>query len=58
VAFAARPLWPIGEIRYAAVGWEMWTRGDFLVPYLYGEPYSHKAPLLFALRGQCVKSCQ
>lgn len=49
VAFAARPLWPVDETRYAAVAWEMWARGDFLVPYLNGEPYSHKAPLLFWL---------
>ncbi len=27
----------------------MWLRGDFLVPYINGEPYSHKPPLLFWL---------
>jgi 4-amino-4-deoxy-L-arabinose transferase-like glycosyltransferase len=27
----------------------MWQRGDFLVPYLNGAPYSHKPPLLFWL---------
>jgi 4-amino-4-deoxy-L-arabinose transferase-like glycosyltransferase len=44
-----RPLWPVDETRYASVAWEMWLRGDFLVPYLNGEPYSHKPPLLFWL---------
>ena len=44
-----RPLWPVDETRYARVAWEMWLRGDFLVPYINGEPYSHKPPLLFWL---------
>ena len=42
-----RPLIPVDELRYAAVAWEMWARGDFLVPYLNGAPYSHKPPLFF-----------
>jgi 4-amino-4-deoxy-L-arabinose transferase-like glycosyltransferase len=42
-----RPLLPVDETRYLSVAWEMWSRGDFLVPYLNGEPYSHKPPLLF-----------
>jgi 4-amino-4-deoxy-L-arabinose transferase-like glycosyltransferase len=42
-----RPLLPVDETRYLSVAWEMWLRGDFLVPYLNGEPYSHKPPLLF-----------
>jgi 4-amino-4-deoxy-L-arabinose transferase-like glycosyltransferase len=45
----ARPLLPIDETRYAAVAWEMWTRGDVLLPVLNGEPYAHKPPLLFWL---------
>jgi len=49
VSVWARPLMPIDETRYLAVAWEMWLRGDFLVPYLNGEPYSHKPPLLFWL---------
>jgi len=54
VAFAVasiwlRPLWPVDETRYASVAWEMWLRGDFLVPHINGEPYSHKPPLLFWL---------
>jgi len=44
-----RPLIPIDESRYAAVAWEMWARGDFLVPHLNGAPYSHKPPLFFWL---------
>ncbi len=44
-----RPLFPVDETRYAAVAWEMWFRDDFLVPYLNGETYSHKPPLLFWL---------
>jgi 4-amino-4-deoxy-L-arabinose transferase-like glycosyltransferase len=44
-----RPLLPIDETRYAAVAWEMWQRGDLLVPHLNGEPYHHKPPLLFWL---------
>jgi len=43
----ARPLLPIDETRYAAVAWEMWDRGSFLVPLRNGEAYHHKPPLLF-----------
>lgn len=49
VSLWARPLIPIDETRYAAVAWEMWLRGDWLVPHINGEPYSHKPPLLFWL---------
>lgn len=49
VSLAIRPLFPIDETRYASVAWEMWVRHDFLVPYLNGEAYSHKPPLLFWL---------
>jgi 4-amino-4-deoxy-L-arabinose transferase-like glycosyltransferase len=41
-----RPLTPIDETRAVSVAYEMWLRGDFLVPHLNGEPYSHKPPLL------------
>lgn len=44
-----RPIMPIDETRYLSVAWEMWLRGDFLVPHLNGETYSHKPPLLFWL---------
>jgi len=46
---SARTLIPLDETRYVGVAWEMWQRGDFLVPYLNGAPYSHKPPLLFWL---------
>lgn len=48
-ALLTRPLLPVDETRYLAVAWEMWQRGDFLVPHLNGEPYAHKPPLLFWL---------
>lgn len=48
-AVVIRPPLPVDETRYLAVAWEMWFRGDFLVPYLNGEPYHHKPPLLFWL---------
>lgn len=38
---------PIDETRYVSVAWEMWLRGDFLVPHLNGHTYSDKPPLLF-----------
>jgi 4-amino-4-deoxy-L-arabinose transferase-like glycosyltransferase len=44
-----RPLLPIDETRYVSVAWEMWNRGDWLVPFLNGEVYYHKPPLLFWL---------
>lgn len=44
-----RPLMAIDETRYAAVALEMLQRGDWLVPHLNGETYSHKPPLLFWL---------
>jgi 4-amino-4-deoxy-L-arabinose transferase-like glycosyltransferase len=49
VTVLGRPLLPVDETRYVAVAWEMWQRGDFLVPHLNGEPYSHKPPLFFWL---------
>ncbi|HKI00892.1 MAG TPA: glycosyltransferase family 39 protein [Thermoanaerobaculia bacterium] len=49
VPLALRPLMPVDETRYASVAWEMWTRGDLLVPHLNGQPYSDKPPLLFWL---------
>lgn len=47
VTLVCRPLMPVDETRYLSVAWDMWQRGDFLVPHLNGEPYSHKPPLLF-----------
>ena len=48
-ALWVRPLLPVDETRYATVAWEMWSRGDFLVPHLNAAPYAHKPPLLFWL---------
>ncbi len=48
-AVLTRPLLPVDETRYLAVAWDMWLGGDYLVPHLNGETYSHKPPLLFWL---------
>jgi 4-amino-4-deoxy-L-arabinose transferase-like glycosyltransferase len=48
-AISLRPLMPVDETRYVTVAWEMWLRGDYLVPHLNGATYSHKPPLLFWL---------
>jgi 4-amino-4-deoxy-L-arabinose transferase-like glycosyltransferase len=48
-AVISRPLTPIDETRYVSVAWEMWLRGDFLVPFKNGQPYSDKPPLLLWL---------
>lgn len=44
-----RPALAIDETRYLSVAWEMRVRGDYLVPHLNGEIYTHKPPLLFWL---------
>jgi 4-amino-4-deoxy-L-arabinose transferase-like glycosyltransferase len=49
IALYARPLLPMDESRYLSIAWEMWCRGEFLVPTLNGQPYAHKGPLLFWL---------
>lgn len=49
VGLVARPLLPVDETRYLGVAWEMWQRGDFLVPHINGVAYHHKPPLLFWL---------
>jgi 4-amino-4-deoxy-L-arabinose transferase-like glycosyltransferase len=41
------PITPIDETRYVSAAWEMWNNHSFLVPYLNGEPYAHKPPMLF-----------
>ena len=47
VSLMTRPYVPIDETRYVSVAWEMWLRGDFLVPFKNGVPYSHKPPFMF-----------
>jgi 4-amino-4-deoxy-L-arabinose transferase-like glycosyltransferase len=49
LALLGRHATAIDETRYLSAAWEMWQRGDFLVPHLNGEPYHHKPPLLFWL---------
>ncbi len=48
-ALILRPLLPIDETRYLSVAWEMWSKGNVLVPTLNGALYSQKPPLLFWL---------
>lgn len=48
-SFTTRSYFPVDETRYVSVAWEMWLRGDFIVPHLNGAPYSQKPPLLFWL---------
>ncbi len=48
-ALLSRNLMPLDETRYVSVAWEMWLHGDWLVPHLNGEVYSHKPPLFFWL---------
>lgn len=48
-SFICRSYVPIDETRYMTVAWNMYLNHDYLVPYLNGEPYSHKPPLLFWL---------
>jgi 4-amino-4-deoxy-L-arabinose transferase-like glycosyltransferase len=43
----ARDLWNPDEPRYAEVAREMRLSGNYLVPHLNGEVYSHKPPLQF-----------
>lgn len=45
-AMATRSVWPTDETRWLAIAWEMWARGDQLVPRLNGAPIS-VAPLFF-----------
>lgn len=45
----SRTLVQIDETRYVSVAWEMWIHGNWLIPYLNGEVYHHKPPLLFWL---------
>ncbi|MBL8699268.1 MAG: glycosyltransferase family 39 protein [Alphaproteobacteria bacterium] len=44
---ALRPAMPVDETRYLGVAYEMWQRGDLLVPHRNDVAYHHKPPLLF-----------
>jgi len=47
-ALVTRSAWPTDETRWLAIAWEMWARGDWLVPRLNGAPAS-VAPMFFWL---------
>jgi 4-amino-4-deoxy-L-arabinose transferase-like glycosyltransferase len=49
IALAFRVPIAIDETRYLTVAWEMFSGGDWLVPHLNGDFYTHKPPLLFWL---------
>ncbi len=49
ISLFSRSYIPIDETRYVTVAWNMWLNHNYLVPYLNGETYSHKPPLLFWL---------
>lgn len=51
IALAFRVPLAIDETRYLTVAWEMFLRGDWLLPHLNGVLYVHKPPLLFWLIG-------
>ena len=48
-AVAMLPALPVDETRYLTVAWEMRVTGNWSLPTLNFEPYSHKPPLLFWL---------
>src|SRR5215469_12783894 len=45
------------ESRYAQIPREMLRRGELVVPYLQGEPYLDKPPLLYWLVMGCYQVC-
>lgn len=45
------PVLPVDETRYLSVTWEMWQSGQWWLPLINNQPYSHKPPLLFWLVG-------
>jgi len=49
IALVFRAPIAIDETRYLTVAWEMFSGGDWLVPHLNGDYYTHKPPLLFWL---------
>ena len=45
-SLVTRPAWPGDESRFLAMAWEMWVRGEWLVPRLNGAPVA-MAPMFF-----------
>ncbi len=45
----SRSPWPVDETRLLGSAWEMWLRGDFLVPVLNGAALTHQPPLVLWL---------
>ena len=41
-----RSIWPVDETRMLAVAWEMWTRGEFILPSLNGTLFARQPPLM------------
>ncbi len=47
VAQCLRSAIHLDEARYLTVSWEMYLGGDYIIPHLNGEIYTHKPPLFF-----------
>ncbi|GMR20402.1 MAG: hypothetical protein BMS9Abin36_0997 [Gammaproteobacteria bacterium] len=45
--FFTRTLWPGEEGRVTAIAWEMWQRGEFLLPHLNGRALLQTPPLFY-----------
>jgi 4-amino-4-deoxy-L-arabinose transferase-like glycosyltransferase len=49
------PLFEPDEGRYAEIPREMLARGEWVVPYLHGQPYLDKPPLVYWLVMGCYR---
>jgi 4-amino-4-deoxy-L-arabinose transferase-like glycosyltransferase len=50
-SMATRSAWPTDETRWLAIAWEMWARGDLLVPRLNGVSVSVPPLFLWLMQG-------
>jgi 4-amino-4-deoxy-L-arabinose transferase-like glycosyltransferase len=50
-SLATRSAWPTDETRWLAIAWDMWVRGDLLVPYLNGVPVAVPPLFLWLMQG-------
>lgn len=55
IGITSTDLWTPDEPRYAEVAREMIERGNYIQPYLNGEPYTEKPPLFFWMVTVCAK---